>query len=506
VTYEEFKFFGTPFPWQEHECPFSSVVMSEIPRHRVKPSRTRPWKPDPDFQTFFDNEFLKDKDSDKFREEFSWPSKDDVSILQSLRYHASRREQVRVGLKEPNARELKRVIGKVEELYGSRKADVEKQLSPETFFEALRDVDMNSSPGWPWKKWYKNNREMLFDEEGDLNMANVYDLYDAVEERLKDLETRPCADDINVFVKDELHKQSKVESGAFRLISSVSLTDSMVDRVLFGGFFDNCYTPEGFSTTPNKAGWTPYLGGYKWLAKKYRKGKTLFADKSSWDWTMMPWVAYMLMTVMVRVCGDTETRKRQIEHRMMALFGRPNFNVGGWLRFTQTLVGLMKSGCLGTIVWNGMAQVALHLLAELRRINDFGDVPDTIGDDTLQKAMEDLEDYIRELNAAGCLARDYHVAELSTGGLLDFAGHFFNHDYSVPAYTKKHVGCLYESSDFKLEQLESYLRLYAFDPEMYKRVSAWVNKLGGRVYSREYMIDWYNGDHEETFRYEDIYG
>jgi len=320
---------------------------------------------------------------------------------------------------------------------------------------------------------------------------------------LKDLETRPCADDINVFVKDELHKQKKVEDGAFRLISSVSVTDAIVDRILFGEFFKNCYSFEGFSTTPNKAGWTPYLGGYKWLAKKYRKFKTLFADKSSWDWTMMAWVAYVLMVLMVRICGFSETRKRQIEHRMMALFCQPNFNIGGWLRFCQSLAGLMKSGCLGTIVWNGMAQVALHLLAELRMFGGFtGNEPDTIGDDTLQKAMEDLETYIRELNAAGCIARDYHVSDLRDGGLLDFAGHFFDHQHSVPAYNKKHIGCLYESSEYKLEQLESYMRLYTFEPEYFSRVCAWIRRLGGTVYSREYLIDWYNGLLEDDLVYQ----
>jgi len=301
-----------------------------------------------------------------------------------------------------------------------------------------------------------------------------------------------------LFVKDELHKRRKVEDGAFRLISSVSLTDTLVDRILFGDFFDNCYRPEGFSTTPNKAGWTPYLGGYKWLARKYRRCKVLFADKKSWDWTMQEWVAYVLMVVMVRICGFSELRKRQIEHRMMALFCQPSFNVGGWLRFIQVLGGLMKSGCLGTIVWNGMAQVVLHLLAELRTIFRFsGDDPDTVGDDTLQRLMDDLDAYIRELNHAGCIARDYSTADLRDGGKLDFAGHFFNLEESIPAYNLKHMGCLFEDSDFKMEQLESYMRLYTFDSDIYSRVCSWVHMLGGRVFSREYMIDWYNGELEK---------
>jgi hypothetical protein len=422
--------------------------------------------------------------------------------LQSLRFHAMQREKVRIGLVEPTEREMRRVIALVEKAYVGRKPSMERVLTIETFFSMLREVDMTSSPGWPWKEFYTTNKDMLMEVSGSLNLPNVMQLYDAVEERLERLKSLPVADDINLFVKDELHKKRKVEDGAFRLISSVSITDSMVDRVLFGEFFENCYSFEGFSTTPNKAGWTPYLGGYKWLARRYRRGKTLFADKKSWDWTMQGWTAYCIMEVMVRLCGLTPVRRNQIRNRLLALFCDAMFNVGGWLRFRQCLAGLMKSGCLGTIVWNGMAQVMLHCLAEIRRIGVVTDLPDTIGDDTLQKAMEALDEYIRCLNEAGCIARDYHVADLSEGGKLDFAGHFFDHVESIPAYGPKHMGCLYEGSEFRLEQLESYLRLYTFDPQIYKRLSAWIGKLGGKVFSREYMIDWYNGELESKQRYE----
>lgn len=478
--------------------------MREIPRHRVRASRTKPWKPDLNFEKFFDEDFLRSRGFEDFKKNLQWPSKDDVSILQSLRFHAGQREKVRVGLKEPTKRELKRVLAVLEECFGVRKPENQRELTVPVFFECLRDVDMKSSPGWPWKNWYKTNGEMLIDQEtGDLNIPNAMELYEQVEKRLEDLKHGVVSDDINVFVKGELHKKTKVETGAFRLISSVSITDSMVDRILFGNFFDRCYDFEGFSQTPNKAGWTPYLGGYRWMTRRHRRGKTLFADKKSWDWTMQGWVAYVLTELMLRLCAFTEERRRQIANRMMSLFCCPTFNVGGWLRFSQALAGLMKSGCLGTIVWNGIAQVALHVLAEIRRVGfvDPDGLPDTIGDDTVQRAMEDLERYIAELNAAGCIARDYHVSSVAEGGKIDFAGHLFDMFESIPAYGQKHMGCLYESSDFKLEQLESYARLYTFDPEVYRRVNRWISHLGGRTFSREYMIDWYNGELEETCVY-----
>lgn len=435
---------------------------------------------------------------EKFREEFGWSSRDDLCILESLRFHASRREMVRLNFKPPTMSEIRRVIAHLEKAYHTVTPRRLEQLDTDVFLTALKSVDMSSSPGWPWKKDFKTNRDLFMKEDGSLNQHSLVMVFDAVRERLEDLKTKPIADDINVFVKDELHKKTKIDAGAFRLISSVSITDTIVDRILFGELFDKCYTYEGFSQTPNKAGWTPYKGGYKWLAKRYRRGKKLFADKSSWDWTMMAWVAYVLMELMARMAGfEDPVRLRQIRNRMIALFSEPVFNIGGWLRFSQALGGLMKSGCLGTIVWNGMAQVALHALAEIRRVGIVKEDPDVLGDDTVQSAMEALEEYILFLNQAGCLARDFHVSDLSQGGKLDFAGHEFDERECLPAYGKKHMGCLYEQSEFKAEQLDSYLRLYAFDPEVYKRLAAWATELGVRVYSRDFIIDWYNGDHDE---------
>jgi len=476
--------------------------MKQIPHYRVKAKRTRDWKPDLTFEKFFGKEFLDGRGWGKFRDEFSWTSRDDLCILRSLRFHSSRREMVRINLRQPTQVEIKKILAHLEESYSAARPREMRVWNEEFFFEALKEVDMNSTPGWPWKESYKTNADFLLNADGTANISNLMLLYEAVEERLLVLERKPEADDINVFVKDELHKITKVQDGAFRLISSVSLTDTMVDRLLFGDFFKNCYTFEGFSQTPNKAGWTPYLGGYKWFARRHRRGPRLFADKSSWDWTMMPWVAFVLMHLMLRFCGfDDVVRRNQIKHRFEALFVNPIFNVGGWLRFRQQLAGLMKSGCLGTIIWNGIAQVALHSLASLRGFGRIEDDPDVIGDDTVQKLMADLESYLIDLNQAGCISRDYHVADLSKGGKIDFAGHEFDQKESIPAYGKKHMGCLYESSEFKKDQLESYMRLYAFDPEVFMRVTAWLRELGGVVYSREYIKDWYNGDLEEKLVY-----
>lgn len=438
-----------------------------------------------------------DKHAPDLLEKFCWPSRDDLSMLQSLAYHSEKHMEVRKNFQSPSVSEKDQVTNMLEDLYKPihgtfNKRDLDRRL----FIDILKEVDLDATPGYPWKDTYKTNKDFLQNEDGTPNMANIELLYQVVEQRLEDLKTKPVADDISLFIKDELHKSTKKDSGAWRMISSVGLTDCCVDRVLFGEFFKSLYTVNGYTQTPNKAGWSPYKGGFKYLARKFKMTTTkqLMKDKKCWDWTMQAWIADILTKTMIRFCGFSDPiRIGQIVNRMLVLFKYDVFRFGE-IRFSQLFAGIMKSGCLGTIAWNGMAQVCLHLLACLRmRIDPYANVPDVLGDDTVQGLMEQLERYLEQIEKAGCICREFQIVSLSQGEQIEFAGHHFDLHKSIPAYTGKHLAMLLTTSEFKLQQLESYLRMYAYDPEMYCRLVAWITHLGGRIYSREYLMDWYEG-------------
>jgi len=466
----------------------------KIPHYRKKPARTTTWKIDPEFTNYFDKEYV---DTDDLKAAFVWPSRDDPSIYESLKYHLGMHKEVLEHTKPPTKEEFDFVMNNMETIYAKPIKHLPKRyLSRRLFIDILRKVDMNSSPGFPWKETYKTNKDFLMLDDETLNMQNVEELYLAVEARLKDLETRPVADDINIFIKDELHKRTKEQVGAWRMISSVGITDCVVDRLLFGDYFDLLYTPEGYTSTPNKAGWTPYKGGFRYLARRMKltSEKQLMADKKCWDWTMQMWIVRLLIELMIRFCGFSDPlRETIIRNRLYALFYYPVFAVGP-NRFSLGVGGIMKSGCLGTIIWNGMAQVGLHILACFRMsLDPFESMPEVIGDDTLQALMENVERYRSELERAGCICREYSIVSLANDEKVEFAGHEFDLNECLPSYRMKHLASLYTQSEFKLEQLESYLRLYAFDPEMYARILPWVADKGGTCLSRSYLVDWYKG-------------
>jgi len=487
-----------------------------IPHYRRKVADTADWKIDDDFFKYFEDDDLMKEfglKSSKLTEDYCWPSKGDEQIFQSLKFHAQKNREARGNMIPPTLVEERLILNALEEYFRPVILDYWKQPKREFsvgwFSDALREVDLDSSPGWPWKgAGYQTNREFLFKPDGELNKQNVVLLFEAVNDRLNKLREGVASDDINLFIKDELHKRKKRVDGAWRLIASVGLTDCMVDRFLFGDFFNSMYKPSGWTTTPNKAGWSPVKGGYKWFYKRYGGRRVLMADKSAWDWTVQEWVVNLIRDFMVRVlCTDRngvhdKNLARLISNRFDSLFAAARFNVGGYLVFEQFLAGIMKSGCLGTIAWNGIGQLILDVLAKLRMGLDLDNPPDVMGDDTsqLEPCYPNGEycsrEFCDQLQMGGCVVKEFAVADTSDNEPIEFAGTSFNAIKAVPAYRVKHLAMLMtacETRELKAEALGSYQRLYAFDDFMFPRLTRWLIDLGGEAVTRDYAQDWYNG-------------
>lgn len=107
-------------------------------------------------------------------------------------------------------------------------------VSYEEFVKLMNcQVDPTTTPGIPFNRYGSKNSDVfgytpILGYEGD----NVKILYDTVMRRLTILVEGPVCDPINLFVKQEPHKEKKVKAGAWRLIHGVSIVDQMVAVVL----------------------------------------------------------------------------------------------------------------------------------------------------------------------------------------------------------------------------------------------------------------------------------
>lgn len=285
-----------------------------------------------------------------------------------------------------------------------------------------------------------------------------------VRERFDRLYDSPRADPLNVFVKQEPHKEKKIKEGTFRLISAVSLVDTLVDRVLFSWLADRVVGT--VSRTPSMVGWVPSRGGFNELRRFFEKSAS--ADKSAWDWTVQPWMVEMWKDFIFKLAVDFPPWWYEaVLVRFDLLFKNAVFRFKDGMEIQQNVVGVMKSGCYLTIMLNTVGQVMLHWLAARRTGQDpLDDVPVCMGDDTLQRDCSD--DYVEEIRKLGAVVK----AVERNFGCAEFAGVVVNNKGFSPAYWQKHCYALatipYEN---RAQALSSYQYLYAMDPE----VLSWIH-------------------------------
>lgn len=330
----------------------------------------------------------------------------------------------------------------------------------------LLNVDKNSTPGYPLKKWAPTNGQLLY-SNGFLRADRIDMLHEMVLQRVAQLHHGPASDPIYVFVKMEPHKKSKIDEGRFRLISGVSLIDNLVARHVFGELFERFV--EHWSDTPVKVGWNPFSGGqaHLWrVSKPYA-----MIDRSSWDWTFKEWEVDGVFEVLNRLMGGE--LPVWVRNHFVSVFKHSIFYLGrDEIELKQIGGGMMKSGYYLTILVNSIAQVLVHKVACIN-LGVALPVPFCIGDDTLQPAagilnpdgtyvdLGDGKSYCGELESLGHILKpefDFNW--------IEFAGFKVNGYKVVPSYSKKHGFLVYHvDEELEAETLVSYARLYSLADE-----------------------------------------
>lgn len=271
------------------------------------------------------------------------------------------------------------------------------------------------------------------------------------------------ADDIRVFVKPEPHTEEKVRQGRFRLISAVSMVDTMIDRMLFGELTRNVLESAG--KTPVMIGWVPILGGYR-LLRGLLPGRVLCVDKSSWDWTVPYWMTRRWLDIILGLSnGHPPFWETVVRKRFECLFKDAWFRFDDNTRVRQEVPGIMKSGCYLTIVLNSIGQLLVHYMVSAKLgIEPAKYEPFCMGDDTVQAVMPDPESYLEEIGKLG-----FRVKEAKEQDWIEFAGFYIDRT-TWPVYWRKHLFQMQHAGESLPEMLQAYQLLYACEPAMLEYV------------------------------------
>lgn len=312
----------------------------------------------------------------------------------------------------------------------------------------------------------------------------------AVESRVGDLLSGVEADDINVFVKHEPHTLKKMREGRYRLISAVSMVDTMVDRMLFGALTDKVLSSVG--RTPIFIGWTPLFMGYK-IIRKLLPGKVLCIDKSSWDWTVPYWLIDMIKKVIIGLADSpSDWWISLVNSRFDALFKRAIFQFEDGTRIAQGVDGIMKSGCYLTILINSIGQLLLHYVVMMKLGKNPSDCePCIIGDDTVQDSFPFAAEYVAMMKRLG-----FKIKESVIQPYIEFAGFNIMEDRFFPAYYEKHIYNLTHADEKVLpDLLASYQMLYVHERGMLKFVQDTIHSYApDRYVPRELLRAFVDGN------------
>jgi len=393
-------------------------------------------------------------------------------------------------LNSPTEREFQQVVEALEETYAPVRIRYIRPFPNYVDFKrlVLSCVEWKSTPGIPLNRVGTTNAEVFGWNGFGIDDTKTRYVFACVKQRFEELKSGPAMDPINVFIKSEPHKMKKVRERGWRLIQGISIVDNLISRILVGDFCDDMI--QKVEEIPNKAGWTPAKGGYRWLASRF-PGEKLMADKSQWDWTMQGWVVEAIIDLLDRLSEHSSTPwwRTVVVNHFASLFHGCVFSVGR-VRVRQTAFGVMKTGSLLTISLNSIAQVALHILAAKRSGTNWRrSLPAVLGDDTMQLNRVSLS-YADELGKTGCIVKEMEVSTVAT-----FGGHVFDERTCVPAYRPKHAWLIaHVEPEVIVETFASYQFLYALDADMLKLIQEILAVVDyRRLLSRRSLWSWYEG-------------
>lgn len=332
---------------------------------------------------------------------------------------------------------------------------------------SIAELDWDSTPGLCSLRHLGTTNREIFGWNGFRVDPERYNIVkETVRHRFASLLAgNPVADPLNVFVKREPHKNAKCDEGKYRLISGVSLIDTMVDRILFGWLLR--VAVDRVLETPCMLGWAPLRGGWRVLLHHFRNHPVTCMDKSSFDWTVVEWMVGSAETFLLKLpVNAPEWWKDMVRLRFRLLYKDCVFQFPDGTQVQQDVIGIQKSGCLLTLILNSFWQVLFHAFVCLEfGWNPFTDMPITLGDDTLQRwrrSLADLLDYAQRISQLGPIIKSTVIQHW-----IEFAGFIVVGNSCIPAYWRKHLfKILY--ADNPVEALQQYQILYSHHGEFFR--------------------------------------
>nr|QZZ63365.1 hypothetical protein [Leuven Luteo-like virus 1] len=350
--------------------------------------------------------------------------------------------------REASEEEKQAALYLMEDKYQGCPAASNSWSSFENFSDLLDDLDMDSSPGYPYTEQAMTNGQWL-------RVTGIRD-YDPIRVRMLWYDVQAILAGemehiFRVFVKDEPHKKEKADANRWRLIIASSLPMQMIWRMLFK--HQNEWLNAQCWELPSSHGMVFCYGGWRRFKSVCKtRGLIYSSDVSGWDINVPGWIFDCVKELRKRWGGPPDWM-RTIDLVYDDAYKNSKLYFSNGIIVQQLFGGFMKSGLFNTITDNSLGGGFLHIVASLRSGQPVGNWIVT-GDDMMRQYMSDT--YLDQLLPLGVRLKEYSRN-------LDFMGMNFD-DKPKPNYFQKHIVKCATSPEHLGEILDAYARLYCFDP------------------------------------------
>lgn len=257
----------------------------------------------------------------------------------------------------------------------------------------LDNQNRKSSPGFPYNQIYRTTGEMI-DNARDLIFKMVLERFQLLQSAdtrglsAEQLVAKGFMDPIKLFIKNEPHRQDKIESGRLRNIFSVSIVDRIVQMVICT--LQNQWEIQNWTKLPSKPGFgftaekvekfVESLSGYP----DHKPSDYTATDVKSWDWNVTDDDFSFEAYVRWRLEGGI-TENINLYRNVFYVMARKLVVLSNGRALAQIFPGIMPSGGYFTTSSNCRirAKVGLEYGSRLRDMA-------IMGDDSIEKGHIDL--------------------------------------------------------------------------------------------------------------------
>lgn len=228
-------------------------------------------------------------------------------------------------------------------------------------------------------------------------------------------------DPVRLFVKQEPHTRKKLDEGRYRLISSVSLIDQLVERMIFGP--QNQLEIQMWRSIPSKPGMGLSISEqaqsiWKDLECRHTQNPACEADISGFDWSVQSWELWADLHMRIQL-GNFGDRLRMAATSRFYCFMNSVFQLSNGNLISQGKPGLMKSGSYCTSSTNSRIRCLMARIIEAPWCI-------AMGDDSVEGYVPDAR---RRYERLGHTCKDYIPCEVHPDGKLKKVN-FCSHELS----------------------------------------------------------------------------